>query len=315
MATLNEELVAVAEALNRSTVQVQSRRFGGGSGVIWQTISSPTPPESPLEGETSAEPLLSGEVWRGGGSEGGGLIITNAHVIRGMGAKVKLSDKRVLDAVCIKRDTERDLAALRVNATDLPAATIGDSDALKVGEMVLAVGNPLGFVGAVTTGIIHATALFPRRWVEADIRLAPGNSGGALADAQGRVIGINTVIAGGLALAVPSNTVERFLLQGEKRPLLGVTLQPVLVPLRGRRVLGLLLLEIQPDSLAASAGLLTGDVLIRTAGQFFQTTTDLAQALWQLNPGDTLQLDFLRGGDRTSCQVQILGGQSGASAA
>ena len=281
MATLNEELVAVAEALNRSTVQVQSRRFGGGSGVIWHY---------------------------------GGLIITNAHVIRGMGAKVKLSDKRVLNAVCIKRDTIRDLAALKVDATDLPAATIGDSDALKVGELVLAVGNPLGFVGAVTTGIIHATALFPRRWVEADIRLAPGNSGGALADAQGRVIGMNTVIAGGLALAVPSNTVERFLLQGE-RPLLGVTIQPVLLPLRGRGVLGLLLLEIQPNSLAASAGLLTGDVLIGTAGQFFQRTTDLAQALWQLNPGDTLQLDFLRGSDRTSCQVQILGGQSGASAA
>ena len=281
MATLNEELVAVAEALNRSTVQVQSRRFGGGSGVIWHYD---------------------------------GLIITNAHVIRGMGAKVKLSDKRVLNAVCIKRDTIRDLAALRVDATDLPAATIGDSDALKVGELVLAVGNPLGFVGAVTTGIIHATALFPRRWVEADIRLAPGNSGGALADAQGRIIGINTVIAGGLALAVPSNTVERFLLQGE-RPLLGVTIQPVLVPLRGRGVLGLLLLEIQPNSLAASAGLLTGDVLIGTAGQFFQRTTDLAQALWQLNPGDTLQLDFLRGSDRTSCQVQILNGQSGASAA
>ena len=281
MATLNEELVAVAEALNRSTVQVQSRRFGGGSGVIWHYD---------------------------------GLIVTNAHVIRGMGAKVKLSDGRVLDAVCIKRDTIRDLAALRVDATNLPAATIGDSDALKVGELVLAVGNPLGFVGAVTTGIIHATALFPRRWVEADIRLAPGNSGGALADAQGRVIGINTVIAGGLALAVSSNTVERFLLQGE-RPLLGVTIQPVLLPLRGRGVLGLLLLEIQPDSLAASAGLLAGDVLIGTAGQFFQTTTDLAQALWQLNPGDTMQLDFLRGGDRTSCQVQILGGQSGASAA
>ena len=314
MATLNEELVAVAEALNRSTVQVQSRRFGGGSGVIWQTISSPTPLESPPERGTSAEPLLKGEVWRGGGSEGGGLIITNAHVIRGIGAKVKLSDGRVLDAVCIKRDTIRDLAALRVDATNLPAATIGDSDALKVGELVLAVGNPLGFVGAVTTGIIHATALFPRRWVEADIRLAPGNSGGALADAQGRVIGINTVIAGGLALAVPSNTVERFLLQGE-RPLLGVTIQPVLVPLRGKRVLGLLLLEIQPDSLAASAGLLTGDVLIGTAGQFFQRTTDLAQALWQLNPGDTLQLDFLRGSDRTRCEVQILGGRKGASAA
>lgn len=279
MAGLNDELAAVAEVLSRSTVQVQSRRFGGGSGVIWDSE---------------------------------GLIITNAHVIRGSQAEVKLSDKRVLDAVCIKRDIHQDLAALRVDATDLPAATIGDSDALRVGEIALAVGNPLGFVNAVTTGIIHAMsddkllrayAPLPRRWVQADIRLAPGNSGGALADAQGRVIGINTVIAGGLALAVPSNTVKHFLLSGE-RPLLGVTLQPVIIPLRAKRVLGLLILEVSPGSLAASAGLLAGDVLISTNGRFFKRTTDLAQA-WQLNLGDTLQLEFIRGGKYMSCQVQI----------
>lgn len=171
------ELEAVAAALRRSTVQVRSRKMGVGSGVIWNN----------------------------------GLIITNAHVLRGSRATVELSDGRVFDAVCI-RDAQQDLAALKVAAVDLSAATIGDSDTLRVGQLVLAVGNPLGVVGALTTGIIHAIG--PKdtfsKWVQADVRLAPGNSGGPLADAQGRVIGINTVIAGGVALAVPSNVVERF---------------------------------------------------------------------------------------------------------
>lgn len=276
MSTPNDELAAVAANLSRSTVQVH-QRFGGGSGVIWDSS---------------------------------GLIITNAHVVRSMGATVELSDGRVFDAVCIKRERSLDLAILRVDATHLPAATICNSDTLRVGELVLAVGNPLGAVGALTTGIIHAVA--PKdtiaRWVQADIRLAPGNSGGSLADAQGRVIGINTVIAGGLALAVPSNTVERFLRGGEKRHYLGVTIQPVLVPLRGKRVLGLLILEVHQGNLAQSAGLLTGDVLIGVAGQFFRGTTDLTQALWQINPNETLQLDLLRGGKHITCAVRIQNG-------
>ncbi len=189
MATLNKELADVAVNLSRSTVQVQSRRFGSGSGVIWHYI---------------------------------GLIITNAHVVGGSQATVELSDGRVFEAVCISRDSQCDLAALRVDATDLPAAAIGDSDVLRVGELVLAVGNPFGAVDALTTGIIHAIAPnLPGRWVHADIRLAPGNSPCPLADAQGKVIGINTVIAGGLALAVPSKVVERFLRLGEERPLGG----------------------------------------------------------------------------------------------
>ncbi len=283
MATPNDELAKVAANLNRSTVQVH-QRFGGGSGVIWDS---------------------------------NGLIITNAHVVRGMRATVELSDKRVFDAVCIKRDRQRDLALIKVDATDLPAATIGNCDTLRVGELVLAVGNPLGAVGALTTGIIHAIAPndTPGRWVQADIRLAPGNSGGSLADAQGRVIGINTVIAGGLALAVPSNTVERFVHQDEERPLLGVTIQPVFVRLRGKRILGLLVLEVHQGSIAQTAGLKTFDVLIGFAGQFFRATTDLAQALGQINPGDTLQLDFLRGAEHLTCTVRSQNGKTGAEAA
>lgn len=179
-----EELAAVAAALNRSTVQVRSRRFSMGSGVIWHAK---------------------------------GLIITNAHVVNGSRAMVELSDGRIFDAVCTSRDLQRDLAVLTVLADDLPAAIIGDSDALRVGQLALAVGNPLGLVGALTTGIIHTIGSKDpaSRWIQADVRLAPGNSGGPLADARGQVIGINTVIARGLALAIPSNAVQRFLRLGE----------------------------------------------------------------------------------------------------
>ena len=174
------ELAAVAERLCRSTVQVLSGN-GVGSGVIWHAD---------------------------------GLIITNSHVVHQSHATVQLWDGRVFDAVCKSRDPQRDLAALEVAATDLPAAMIADSNELQVGQLVLAVGNPLGLVGALSTGIISrldAGAASGQGWVMADLRLFPGNSGGPLADAQGRVIGINSMVVGGLALAVPSHAVERFL--------------------------------------------------------------------------------------------------------
>ena len=177
---LTEEFAALAAALSRSTVQVHELTSrNGGSGVIWRAD---------------------------------GLIITNSHVVSGSHATVKLSDGRVFDAEVTARNPERDLAVLQIKATDLPTATVGDSDALRVGQMVLAIGNPFGLVG-VTTGIIHAMSSngCSSHWVQADVRLFPGNSGGPLADAGGRVIGINSMIAGGLAFAVPSNAVEYFL--------------------------------------------------------------------------------------------------------
>lgn len=282
MATVNDatritqELATVAAALSRSTVQVRTGRRSAGSGVIWSD----------------------------------GLIITNAHVISGSSQATVEWDGRVFDAICTSRDTERDLAALTVSAPDLPAANIGDSDALRVGELVLAVGNPLGVSGALTTGIIHAAST--DEWIQADVRLAPGNSGGPLADAQGRVVGINSVIAGGLALAVPSNAVERFL--RVERPLLGVTIQPVLVPLASGRVFGLLVLEVRQSSLAESAGLLIGDVLIGAGNRLFNTAADLLKAL-QVGVDETLQLDLIRAGKRITCEVYLHVNGTGVEAA
>jgi len=275
-AGLTDAFVEMAEQLRRSTVQVRGRGPGGGSGVIWRAD---------------------------------GLILTNAHVARGPQAIVELADGRTFEATVTARDERRDLAALQVDATDLPAAPIGDSDALRVGALVLAVGNPLGLMGALTTGVVHAAATpdGPRGhgWVRADVRLAPGNSGGPLADAAGRVIGINSMIAGGLALAVPSNAIARFLRGAAARPALGVTMRPVQLPLGGKIVVGLLIMDVAAGSPAEMAGLLTGDVLIGTGGLFFVRPDSLMQALYDVAPGDTLRLDIVRGGRRIATDARV----------
>jgi len=275
-AGLTDAFVEMAEQLRRSTVQVRGRGPGGGSGVIWRAD---------------------------------GLILTNAHVARGPQATIVLTDGRTLEATVTARDEQRDLAALQVNATDLPAALIGDSDALRVGALVLAVGNPLGLMGALTTGVVHAAASpdGPRDhgWVRADVRLAPGNSGGPLADAEGRVIGINSMIAGGLALAVPSNAVARFLRGASAHPALGVTMRPVQLPLGGKVVFGLLIMDVAAGSPAETAGLLTGDVLIGTGGTLFVRPDSLIQALYDASPGDTLRFDVVRGGRRIAIDAQV----------
>ncbi|MEC4812062.1 MAG: trypsin-like peptidase domain-containing protein [Scytonema sp. PMC 1069.18] len=172
---ITTELAVVAKHLRRSTVKVRNGSSGGGSGVIWRRD---------------------------------GLIITNAHVATHRRVTVELWDGQLFTAVRVSIDPTKDLAALKIAASNLPAATIGNSDAVRVGELVLAVGNPFGDNGAVTSGIIYTNHL---RMVTADIRLFPGNSGGPLADCMGRVIGINTMIVHGLAVAIPSLAVESFL--------------------------------------------------------------------------------------------------------
>ncbi|MGF1480241.1 MAG: S1C family serine protease [Cyanophyceae cyanobacterium] len=206
-AQLATELAAIAHRLRHSTVKISSSRGSAGSGVIWRSD---------------------------------GLIVTNAHVVWAAPTLVELANGQILNAQVRWRDPDRDLAVLRVPAT-LPAVTVGHSQTLRPGELVLAVGNPLGTTGALTTGTVYSSsagrlarnlrrqgrsrwgdrwirleeAPLQQDWLRANIRLAPGNSGGPLATAQGHVIGINTMIAGGLALAIPSHEVERFLAREE----------------------------------------------------------------------------------------------------
>lgn len=254
----------VAERLRRSTVHISSGRRGHGSGIIIKSD---------------------------------GIVVTNAHVAQFGSLGVTLWDGRSFAAEIISRDLRRDLAILRLPAAGLPAALLGDSNQLRAGELVIAIGNPLGFMGALTAGIVHAVGplpgLGPRRWVQAGVRLAPGNSGGPLADASGNVVGVNTMVAGRLGLAVPSNDVTR-LLNGKQPYPLGVTLRPVRVTPEGRERLGLMILELAPAGAADRASLLPGDILIGAEGRFFSALEDLEDAL-QGSAERVLRLQFVRG--------------------
>ena len=265
----------VAEALRRTTVQVSSGGRGLGSGVI-----------------------LSAD----------GLIVTNAHVVRSSHAQVKLWDGRTLDAAVTSRDLTRDLAALLASASNLQAATLADSSKARVGELVLAVGNPLGFVGALSTGIIHAAGsvrgLGMNSWLQADVQLAPGNSGGPLANAQGQVLGINTMVAGGLALAIPSNDVARFLANGPSHSLLGVDVRPVKIVVRDENRIGLLVIGVTPGGAASMASLMIGDILVGIDGVLFRSVSDLEIAL-QGAAERILNLLFLRGDRRNIRRVAV----------
>jgi serine protease Do len=278
----------IAEQLRRSTVLVHAGTRGNGSGVIW-----------------SAD----------------GVIVTNAHVARASQMRIQLWDGREFEAALVSRDTRRDLAELRISAANLPAAASADSSLLRPGELAIAIGNPLGFVGALTTGVIHAVGplrpLDSQHWVQSDVRLAPGNSGGPLADARGRVIGINTMIAGRLALAVPSNTVTDFLRAEPADAYLGVVVEPVRIPRPGShaKTFGLVLLDVEPGSPAAKASLLPGDILLGTEEKSFASVDDLARSLQGSGPR-LLRLAFLRGDYERFRRVTVqLGVQRTRSAA
>jgi len=255
----------VVERLRRSTVQVNR----GGSGVVWST---------------------------------NGRIVTNAHVVEGLPAssaiQVNLWDGRRVPGEIVQRDRRRDLAVLQVEASGLTAAKGGDSNALRVGELVIAVGNPMGFIGAASTGVVHRietrSFIETRSWVVSQLRLAPGNSGGPLANARGEVVGINTMIAGGLAFAIPSRSVERFLMAPRQaQDGLGVVVRPVVVE-RPPRQLALIVLEVIPHSPADRASLLQGDILMGAGGEPFQSVQDLEIAI-DGSRGGILELQFRRG--------------------
>jgi serine protease Do len=215
-------------------------------------------------------------------------------VARGLKAKVVLWDGRSFEGHVVERDNGRDLAALRIETVGLPAVAPRDSSEARPGELVIAVGNPFGFVGALSTGVVHAIGSLPsgsrRKWIQADVRLAPGNSGGPLADARGQVIGINTMVTNrGLALAVPSNSVEAFLKHGSP-----VALGVVVHPVRAGLSLGLLILEVEEGSPAEAASLAVGDVLVGAGRRTFASPADLSDAI-EANQGAVLRLQFLRG--------------------
>lgn len=291
---VDDDLIALADRLRQSTVEVRAthrgRPTGHGSGVVW-----------------------------GGAARAGATIVTNAHVAQTPHATVTLPDGRHVDARVVARDPRRDLATLQIesplDATVIVPATVGDARALRPGQLVVALGHPLGVANSLSLGIVHATNGSPFRQrhdstshlISADIRLAPGNSGGPLANAAGEVVGINSMIANGLGVAVSSTAVTHFLAAHRPRPHLGVTVRPVTVALRGTaaRVAGLLVLELTLGGPADRAGMLPGDVLLGTAQQPFASADDLLTLLHTSGANSTILLDVGRAGRRTVVPVTL----------
>jgi serine protease Do len=176
--SIGDSLGSVADWLRRITVCIRGPKGSRGSGVIWRD----------------------------------GLIVTNAHVAVGKMHELEFFDGRKARGRLVARQTDVDLAAIAVNVSGMTSAVIRSAHELRAGEMVIAVGNPWDGEGAVSAGILHRAA-GTQPTIFADIRLAPGNSGGPLADAQGNVIGINCAIYRGLGCAVSSDTVTEFLLR------------------------------------------------------------------------------------------------------
>jgi len=265
----------VAERLRRATVQVRAGGKGCGSGVLW-------------------------------GADG--RIVTNAHVVAAGRPVIELWNGRRVASRVLAADRGRDLALLQADTDGAAAVQPGDSSLLRAGELVVAVGNPFGFTGAVSTGTVHSVGTFrglgARNWVASDVRLAPGNSGGPLANARGELVGINTMIAGGLAFSIPSNNVAKFVARSnDPHAGLGIVARPV--PLAGDSAgIGVLVLEIVPDSPAERASLLPGDVLIALTGQRFHSLDDFENALSASRTG-LLEVEFRRGGGARSRSVMV----------
>jgi serine protease Do len=176
--SLGREFTALAERLRSITVRVLGAGSSQGSGILW-------------------------------GPDG--LVLTNAHVLVEPPFMVETADGRVHRATLVSRDATRDLAALQIAVTNMPWSQVRDCGSLRAGEIVVAVGNPMGTTGGFTAGVLSAKPKRNDLFLRADIRLAPGYSGGPLGDAGGRVIGVNSMMVDGFGIAVTSSAVERFL--------------------------------------------------------------------------------------------------------
>jgi S1-C subfamily serine protease len=257
-----------------------------------------------------------------------GLVLTNSHVIHGHHeARLTDSEGRILEARLIGEDRDTDLALLRVTAARrLASALLGDSKLLRRGQLVVAIGNPLGFEFTVTSGVISALGRSLRASngrliddvVQTDAALNPGNSGGPLVSTRGEVVGINTaVIAGaqGICFAVASNT-AKFVL-GElirhgrvRRAYIGVSAQTVPVPRRYAQEFGLenklgaLVIGIEAHSPAAAAGLLTQDIVVKLGRETVTGVDDLVRLLDSSRVDQSVEITVLRFGKLMQLTVQ-----------
>lgn len=253
-----------------------------------------------------------------------GYIATNNHVVEGAEkVEVVLYDKRLYQATVVGTDPTTDLALLKIQAEDdLPFIAYGNSDEVSVGEWVLAVGNPFDLTSTVTAGIVSAKGrninilrdkenLAIESFIQTDAAVNPGNSGGALVDLNGKLIGINTAIAtptgtyAGYSFAVPANLVKKVMEDlkdyGQvQRALLGVSIREVTAELKSEKGLssldGVYISDVREGSAAANANLQSGDIILEVNGTRVDSPSELQEAVALYRPGDEVEVTYLRDG-------------------
>ncbi|MGS2743236.1 DegQ family serine endoprotease [Halomonas sp. LS-001] len=255
-----------------------------------------------------------------------GYILTNAHVVNEADEiLVRLNDRRELPAQLVGSDTQTDVALLKVDVDELPTLELGDSDELKVGEWVAAIGSPFGFDHSVTAGIVSAiNRTLPRDvyvpFIQTDVAINPGNSGGPLFNLDGEVVGINSQIftrSGGfmgVSFAIPINVAmdvaDQLREDGRvNRGWLGVMIQPVSRDLAESFGMddakGALIADLDPEGPAAEGGLLAGDVILEVNGEEVDRSSALPRLIGRVAPGDEVNLLLLRDGEEVSQEVEL----------
>jgi S1-C subfamily serine protease len=257
-----------------------------------------------------------------------GFILTNSHVVENVSkVSVVLTDGRTLESDIIGTDPATDLAVIRVSAGGLPIAELGNSESLRVGQLVIAIGNPLGFQSTVSAGVISALGRSLRgrsgrlieNVIQTDAALNPGNSGGPLVNSKGRVIGINTAMifmAQGISFAIPVNTakwvVGELVTQGKvRRAYLGISamVRQVTGSQQNRLQLGkpmvVQIIGIEAEGPADRAGIREGDIVISLDDQKISTIDEIHQLLTRRPPGSPVAVNVLRRGQKRSYTILL----------
>lgn len=297
-------VIGAAEAISPAVVHVEVRR--GATGIR----------EDDLTGGTGSGFVYAPD----------GFILTNSHVVHSAGElRVTLTDGRAYRAQLVGDDPDTDLAVIRLPATGLPAGALGNSQQIRVGQLVVAVGNPFGFQTTVTAGVVSALGRSIRSQsgrlienvIQTDAALNPGNSGGPLVTASGQVIGINTAVirlAQGLCFAIGSNTAQdvamQLMTEGRvRRSFIGISGQTIPVPRRHVLHYGLArdtavrVASVEPGSPAAHAGLHEGDLVVAFGGEGISAVDDLHRLLTWERIGIIIPVMVIRRGERVALEI------------